>query len=407
MQNNSNNDIHKYSEKLEIYLKKIKSNSEISESNKKTLLEFQRLFLSSKAVPTQWKNMQCLYVFSKQMKKEFKKAKRQDLEEWAASLDNKKNLESATKIKYKTIIKRFYGWLYGCARHSYPEQVQRIQISKNASQRTLPEGLLKPEDIQRMLNLAGNARDKAAIAMLFDSGARIGDLFSANISHIEDCQDSETGLRYLSVHLPKGKTGARILPLINCRPYVLKWLEEHPNKQNKESPLFVNLMPGHTQERMEYKAIWKVLKLLQRKLKLEKHVNPHSFRHSAATIYAKYMRESVLDSWFGWGTQKISSVYVSLSGKDLLEQYLKFYNSKENILRIITCPNCKKENSGAVEYCDCGTPLIAKTLITNAEKMQGKADALMNILYQDADFRKLLIEKILSKKLEEKLSLLE
>lgn len=63
--------------------------------------------------------------------------------------------------------------------------------------------MLTPEDIEKLIDVAGNLRDKAFIAFLYESGARRGEVFSIQIKHI---QFDEMGA---VVTLPKGKTGAR------------------------------------------------------------------------------------------------------------------------------------------------------------------------------------------------------
>jgi len=91
----------------------------------------------------------------------------------------------------------------------------------NASK--LPEELLTEEEIKRMIEVANHPRDKAIIAVLYDTGTRIGEMGSLKIKHIVFDQ-------YGAILTVNGKTGMRRVRIIFSVPYLASWLDIHPQK---------------------------------------------------------------------------------------------------------------------------------------------------------------------------------
>ena len=101
-----------------------------------------------------------------------------------------------------------------------------------------------------------------------------------------------------------GKTGSPALALTNSMPYVKKWLEEHPQRQNKDAYLFINKYGNAPARNTLFKTyMWyrneifpKLLKdqnipledrkVIKRILE-EGKWNPYVIRHSALTLKAK------------------------------------------------------------------------------------------------------------------------
>jgi len=363
-------DIHDYDRKLSFYIRKIKEDTEISDSTRSTLLEYKDS-LSNKAIPTIWKNLQVVYAISKRLKKDFKKASKKDIDKIANEINSDPELMPWTKQKYMVCLKRFYRWLYEMPKGQYPSQVLSLEANVSRSREKMPEDLLEPSEVKKLINVAMNSRDRCFVSMLYDLGCRVGELASVDIKHIEDKED------YVLVTMPRGKNGPHKLPVINSRPYILEWVSRHPKLDGINSPLFIELGTHKAKDRMSYPAIRKMLQVLMRRSGLQKPFNPHHFRHSAATLYARYFSETSLDEWFTWGSEKTNHKYIHLSGLKLLEEYLKFYNSNENVLRVIKCKSCNCINEGVLEYCkNCNSALLQKTILSSEEKEKKDAKAL-------------------------------
>lgn len=257
-----------------------------------------------------------------------------------------KKYSPATLYNHKTCIKTFL-------KPINKEAADSISLKKN--RRTLPE-VLNERDIMLMIKAARNSRDRALLAFLFESGARKGEMRAIQIKNVTF---DDVGV---VVVLPQGKTGARRIRLVFSASYIREWVcNDHPTKDDRESIVFCAL-------RSPYPPISDTgLHIQLRKIAgwagVKKRVNAHSFRHAAATHFAKLMTEQEMKVYFGWtGGSDMPATYVHLSGEDLDDSILQIHglksSNRDNSLTVTHCPRCKDiipENS---MYCSrCGLPL--------------------------------------------------
>lgn len=239
---------------------------------------------------------------------------REDIEELVAWLYTRGTSE-ATVAEYKQVIKQFWKWL-----HDGEEPPETIWIRRGPRPRRdlLPRSLLTPFDIEALLQASSNARDRAFIAMLWETGARIGELIDLRVGDIEEGAVGQ----YVVV---SGKTGSRRLLLLEAGPYVATWIAVHPNPTS-EAPLWckIDLSQGTADEQISYQYIrLKILDKARQRAGIDKPVNPHHFRHSRATYLANYLTEAQMCGWFGWARgSRVPGVYVHLSGRDIDRAYL-------------------------------------------------------------------------------------
>lgn len=358
-------DIHNYAACVAAYVEKIRTDSALCKQNQQALLDYSKS-LHGLATGTQSKNLQVMLRIAKLLGKPFKQATRKDIEGIVDNLRENGSLTNWTVQKYLICIKRFYRWLYGMKKHRFPKQVDWIEVRK-ARANGVPMNRLSLEDYKAMIQAAPTPKSKFIIAVLADSGARIGEIGSMNIENVEDRGD------YLMLSISESKTQVRSIPVKNSRPYLLDYLKVHP-KPVPGQPLLMD----NKGNRMRYENIRAILIRAKRAAGISKPINPHHFRRSTATIYGQFFHENEIDAWFGWGTQKTSNIYVQFSGKQLLEAYSRFWESDKNILRQVVCPTCSKVNAGTMQYCeDCQQPLLQKTVL---QAGQQKRDLLLETL---------------------------
>jgi len=75
------------------------------------------------------------------------------------------------------------------------------------------------EDTKNMINAAENPRDKAFIAVLYESGCRIGEMPFLRLKHIKFDQ-------YGAQLLGDGKPGYRRIRIIASAPYLTEWINK-------------------------------------------------------------------------------------------------------------------------------------------------------------------------------------
>ena len=164
------------------------------------------------------------------MNKDFDRATKKDIEHLLIEI-NKKTQSEATRHDYKIALKKFYKWLY---KGDEPELTKWFTTNIKNRDKKLPEDMLTEDEIMKMINAASNTRDKAMISLLWDIGARIGELGTLKIKHIKFDEDG-------AVILVNWKTGPRRVRAVWSVSYLMNLLEEHPERDNPEAPLWFNL----------------------------------------------------------------------------------------------------------------------------------------------------------------------
>jgi hypothetical protein len=200
--------------------------------------------------------------------------------------------------------------------------------------------------------------------MLYESGARIGELLELTL---KDVEPDKYGMKIKLM----GKTGERKIRLIASTPAVNMWIERgHPDRDNKNSFLFCGMWAKKKGEEIEYQTFRYMLQDLAKKAGIDKPVNPHHFRHSRATDLAKQFTEAQLCQYMGWeiGSRE-AATYVHLSGRDMDQAINKLHGiaeekDEESKFKVITCPRCGIQNSPESKACPhCGIPLDLQSVM--------------------------------------------
>lgn len=236
-----------------------------------------------------------------------------DIVELVAWLYTRDTTES-TVTEYKQAIKQLWKWMNG---GEDPEETKWIRRTRTPYTRILPQSLLTPRDVRRLIAECQNERDAAFIAVLWETGARIGELIDLQVGDIEE---SVVGKHTVVT----GKTGSRRLLLLESRPYIDTWLAVHPNPRF-DAPLWckIDFDQGSPEETIGYQYIrLRILDRARKRAGIQKPVNPHHFRHSRATYLANYLTEAQMCEWFGWSPgSRVPGRYVHLSGRDIDRAY--------------------------------------------------------------------------------------
>lgn len=207
------------------------------------------MVLNNYSLDRRYKYMIRLPKYAEQTDAPFDEASRKDVEDMVMWVQKKNNICNRTKSDYKVLLKRFYKWIGG---GEYPDEAEWIKPIHNTSKKKLPDKLLNEEDIKKLIKNANNPRDKAIISLLWETGARIGELIDLKVDSFED------NLHGLKVVID-GKTGARRLPIIESVPYIRSWLNSHPRSENTGAPIWVNIGTRNHGKKYSYRALNKML----------------------------------------------------------------------------------------------------------------------------------------------------
>ncbi len=295
-----------------------------------------------------------------------------------------------TRKDYMRIIKRFFRWLKG----KNTLLVDELKIAKKESDRNLNLGdIITDEEMLKVLQTCQTARDKALFALLHETGARAGELLTMRIKDIiHDGQLKKVRLN--------GKTGERRVIIITSVPYLMSYLQNHSRQEDPNTYLWLSDNPRFKGAPLHYAGFRKLVKEMFAKAGLaHKRCNPHYFRHSRATINARYLKETQMDLFFGWriGSGQVAT-YVHASGRDVDDAVLEMHGIKKPEERQMptkpqSCAICKTENEAIADFCkNCGHPLSIKAAMGVNSILKEETDKAFQLLLEIAKDPKLMAE---------------
>ena len=314
------------------------------------------------------------------------------------------------------VVCLFYRWLLGND-EEYPPCVKRIKrlverrpIWEKSRIRS-PDELLTREEILKMLEACDESRglaairDKALIAVLYESGARIGEILALKR---KDVKETNYGFRLL-IKESKTPEGRRVIPIVDAAPYLAEWLNSHPYN-DAQAPLFISMPRGvPTKKPLTRNGAAQLLDRIAKRAKINRHVYPHLLRHCRASVLCRQLSESYLKKLMGWSmSSNMPSIYIHLSGADVEEEVLRIHGlaperEEEPLLERRVCQWCHEVNPGQSQYCSrCGRPLKtgvevlreldeAHRAIEEVEKLKEKLERLRGLEEEITRFREFVL----------------
>ena len=405
------NDIYNYSHQLERVKKKLE-NAPISDRNRELIEQFDRAcFMEELSKPRRIKLISTLIILAeKYVKKDFDAAIREDIEDVVIKIDSREDCSPWTKHSYKVIIKKFYKWLkFGKGYRTavdYPAIVSwlRCNLKKKDQPRIKATDILTEEEVKKLIDTAEHSRDRAFISMLYELGARIGEVGSLRIKEL--ARDKHGYIVDL-----EGKTGHRTPRIVISDPYITHWLSVHPLKNKPDAPLWVRIGNGSKGEKMKYGAFRELVLRLVARAGIKKRVYHHLFRHTRVThlLINKGINEAQAKVYFGWvPDSKMLSEYSHLISKDANDAILAMHGiktdkQKESLFKPKQCPRCSVINSRDACFCHkCGCILEVNAAI-DLDEQRHRADDLMTELMKDEEVQKMLARKVIDMGLRDRL----
>jgi integrase len=301
---------------------------------------------------------------------------------------NKKTNKELKEITIEVAKARLMTLLKWINNGELPKFLKDMHVKINPINVT-PDQILTEEEVKKLITATKNFRDKAIIAVLYESGCRSGEFLNIKIRDVRF--DKFGALLHVN-----GKTGERTIRLVNTVPYLKEWLRYHPD--NREDSWFWVAKYDKDIKRIDYMSIWHNLKESAIKAGINKNVRPHIMRHSRITHVASKMPESALRMMFGWTPgSDMPKVYIHLSGKDVDDIVLpglyginvKKKDENRSAMSPKKCSNCGEDNPSDNDFClKCKWPL-GDNSIWNPEKEYWKTITIEKL------------EKLVDEKLEE------
>ena len=263
------------------------------------------------------------------------------------------DLSEYTKADYLVKLKRFDKWMNGG--EEYSTLTKKIKTTVKTKDLKLPTQLINPEEAKQLIDATTTARDRAIIHLLWETGARVGEIGNLKMKDLE-FNKGECRINLM------GKTGSRRVLLLES----VRDLQNHIKIRNpKNSDDFVFILEGtrNKGKQVTYNSIQQIIGNTMRKTKINKKIHAHLFRHSRATYLASQgLSEAQLCIIFGWIIgSKQTRTYIHLSGAQVEAAYKGLYGlqkPEEHKQDLIKCTICNEMNNAQNNVCQqCYNPL--------------------------------------------------
>jgi site-specific recombinase XerD len=215
-----------------------------------------------------------LEFFARFLGREIVTAERADVKAFVLELAGKRRYQPAAIRRKLVALRRFFRYLVVEGNRA-DDPMAGIEAPK------LPKRLpvvLKEDDVARLLRTPAPAgrtefqrlRDRAILEVLYASGIRRAEVASLDLS------DVDLERRVMRV-IGKGNKQRTVLINVAAAEAMMRYLEHRP--RGNDNAFFI----GRGGNRMGVRAIWSVVKTVEKLSGLSVHATPHVMRHSFAT----------------------------------------------------------------------------------------------------------------------------
>lgn len=367
----------------------------ISKQNRALIRKFDRANVANGlSLASRYHYIKLLRAYAALLDKNVQDALKEDVIDVVATYQ--KGRKTKTVNNFKVAVKRFHQWLEEMD-EEYPENVKWMR-PKPVKTTVKPRQLIEPEEMKRLLRACTNQRDRAMLMLTYEVGPRPHEVLSMKVG---DVQANRYGCM---VTIPSGKTGPRRIPVIDAAPDLMRWLEQHPNREDPGAPLWCYIYDkkrwGEQGSPLSYEGLRGIFRRIINRADIKRDVWPYLFRHSALTQLSKEIPESSLRLLAGWVPHsRMPGVYLHLSGADVEEARLKARGmlpeqEEKKRLEARECPRCGTMNAPDARFCkNCSLVLDVETALGLQEK-EKEVDVLMEKLFKDPEFLSLIRKRM-------------
>lgn len=313
----------------------------------------------------------------------------EDFERLLFYFEDVKKLSPGSLWNYKKLVKKLMGWMHN---DEPPKWVRNLKLIKEDSP-VQPSDLLTQTEFDRLMGACTHPRDKAIIAVLADSGMRVGALASCRIKNIEFNQYG--AIIYISkTSKSKKTTPAKGIPLTWSTGYLNQWLAVHPLKEDPEAALWVTR--DRNMEPLSYKSVRITIKKIAERAGIKKPVNPHSFRHLAIThwILDGY-NEQEIKHRAGWskGSNQMFKIYANFTDQEINDRIFEKCGLKTEDKRHVTlkkCPRCSNVLRPTDKFCSQCSLVLDRQALDEIKQYEDKLPEILQLVMRSEKARDLL-----------------
>jgi integrase len=256
-----------------------------------------------------------------------------EIQDFFNSIDSEKYTSRDT---YATTYIQFYRWVFKLPRKNMPLNMAFFYFTsaktkrKNRDPEARKKFFITSEEYKKMIEYCTDqyGRNKAIIETYFLIGMRPEELPQLQIKHIETRKDGIT-----LCHIPFSKTFPRVVGFPETPFNLLQFIENHPNKNDKEAYLFFPFRNPNKKEPLEIDNIrHEMFQKMRNDLKdqgVKQTLTLKSFRKTRATIVFENQHRTGLTlkqigNIFGWTENEVAkrqAEYLLTDNEDTIKKY--------------------------------------------------------------------------------------
>lgn len=272
----------------------------------------------------------------------------------------RQNMKPNSARRAMGILKQFIRWMNDEQINTGIDlsKLQKIKPPRADTATKRASDMLSGDEIMKLIETAGNDRDRAMIAMIFEGSLRP---VEASTAVWGDLNFDKYGCQFTT----NKKTGKpRYIRLIMAAPYLLAWKNRYMLPITNESPIFISFKTPHQQ--LTRGGIYYIFMDILKRSGISKKISPYYLRHSRITaMIADGIPDSIVKKQ-AWGDLRSNQLatYAHLTDTDvdriLLTRagIITADEKKDESLKSRQCPHCGKIHTPTTKFCDeCGTPL--------------------------------------------------
>ncbi|MFB6196405.1 MAG: tyrosine-type recombinase/integrase [Haloplanus sp.] len=356
-------DVQEYGRKLQNQLEKL-TKADIADTDRKAIQQFVD-YLDVRTDNNQGtivSNLNRLRLAAERGKTPLTNAEESDITALMGTLKRDHGLSEGTLREYRKALRKFYKW-------RGVDWAEDIKIGPSPDRSVDPDTLLDDDEIEAILDAAENPRDKAAIALLADTGMRIGGIASLRIQDIDLTEQPGTVSVNENANV-KGASGT--VPLTWSRGYVASWLEVHPRRDDPDAALIHKFAGHHTagddDGALTYQYLSRRIKEVGERASIDpERLNTHNFRKSAISRWIRegFSEQEIKHRAFWVKDSRQFETYSGVTDDEMVAQIADRYGldiSDVETARpnLENCPQCASPIRDSARFCPgCGAPLTA------------------------------------------------
>lgn len=280
-----------------------------------------------------------------------------DVDALVVTLEDEHGLSEGSLRNYRKSLRRFFRW------RGEP-WADDVKVGSPPDRKHDPSRELSRDEVDAMLDAARRARDKALVALLDDTGLRIGAVLSFQLRHLSIDGPKATVTINDDANV-KGDDGPK--PLTWSRGYVANWLDVHPRPDDPDAALVHKLRRFEDDEdgALTQQYASRLLKRIGERAGIDPdRVQAHLFRSSAISRWIRGgLGDQAIKHRAGWSKDsRMFQVYSRVQDEEMNDVVFDHYGiegeTEPTRPELDRCTQCRTPLRGSERFCPgCATPL--------------------------------------------------